>query len=171
MIGSSSFGGARRRLAGVLTSIAASLSSVGCATATHASAPAFATGTWRVRIDVDSAPTRQLPKQPLFGTIDFATHRYAIDLRRSLSVLSNGAFIAPAGGSPASSTEYRIVLGDTSSFDDKIVMRGRLVAHDSIVGTWSETIVCCSAAGRFSLWRAPAPVREGRGVDIAAGRE
>ena len=128
---------------------------LGCATASHSSPPAFTTGTWRVRIDVDSAPTRQLPKQPVFGTIDFATGRYAIDFQHSFrGTLPNGAYIAPVPDAPASLPEYRITLGDSSSFDDKIVMRGRLVARDSIVGTWSETVICCSAAGHFSLWRA-----------------
>jgi len=44
-------------------------------------------------------------------------------------------------------------LGDSASFDEKIVMSGRAITADSIVGTWTETIVCCSAAGRFALWR------------------
>lgn len=116
-------------------------------------APAFTTGTWRMRINVDSAPTRQRLKEPLYGTVDFAAHRHAIDLRRIVNVHSSGAFITPLEGSSPPSTDYRIVLGDSSSFDEKIVMRGHLVGRDSIVGTWSETIVCCSAGGRFSLWR------------------
>jgi len=127
----------------------------GCATAGRPTAPAFTTGTWRVRIDVDSAPTRRLTKQPLFGTIDFATGRYVIDLQHSFnSALPNGAYIAPETNTSALAPEYKITLGDSSSFDNKIVMRGRLIARDSIVGTWSETVLCCSAGGHFSLWRA-----------------
>jgi hypothetical protein len=130
----------------------------GCATAGRATPPAFTTGTWRVRIDVDSAPTRRLLKQQLLGTIDFATGRYAIDFQHSFnSALPNGAYVAPTTDASASPAEYKITLGDSSSFDNKIVMRGRLIGRDSIVGTWSETVICCSAGGRFSLWRAPPP--------------
>jgi hypothetical protein len=152
-------GRGRRRLAALLASIATMLSSAGCATARPAPAPVFTTGIWRIRIDVDSAPTRRQPKQLVFGTIDFAAHRYAIDFQHSIGrVLSSAALIAPIGETQRTSPEYRIILGDSSSFDDKIVMRGRLVAHDSIVGTWTETILCCSAAGRISLWRTASAV-------------
>jgi len=163
-----------------LAAIATAVLLVGCATAHQLAPPALTTGTWRVRIDVDSAPDRQLPKQPTFGTIDFAAHRYAIDFRRALNrTLPAGAVIAPVA---EAQNEYRIILGDSSSFDYRIVMRGRLVARDSIVGTWTETIICCSAVGRFSLWRSPPQssraaatvvrfAEDERTVDIVAGRE
>jgi len=93
-------------------------------------------------------------KEPTFGSIDFAARRYSIDFWRAINHrLPNGASVAVL----EDPRRYKITLGDSTSFDEKIVMIGRAVTRDSIVGTWSETIVCCSASGRFSLWR-PASV-------------
>ena len=124
-------------------------------------APVFIDGVWNVRIDVDSVPTRRLALNPVVGTIDFAKNRYAIDFWRSISRrLPNGAVVAPLPRSDDSQPRhYRITLGDTSSMEEKIVLVGRQVGRDSIVGTWSETILCCAAGGRFSLWRQGAVVR------------
>lgn len=136
---------------------------IGCATTSRLATPTFATGTWRVRIDIDSAPTRRVLKQTLFGTIDFANKRFTIDFEHSIGhVLQNAARIASDSTAEISTKQYRIVLGDSASVDEKIVMRGHLVARDSIVGVWTETILCCSAAGRFSLWRAAAGEKPGR---------
>jgi hypothetical protein len=133
----------------------------GCASARRAEpAPLFTSGDWRIRIDVDSAPTRLMPTKPVFGTINFASSRHAIDFRQAISrTLPGGAYVvalpAQAGGQVP---VYKITLGDSSSFDDKVVFLGRAVTSDSIVGTWSETILCCAAVGRFVLWR-PTPAR------------
>ena len=129
----------------------------GCASTRRASPPVFTRGPWRIRIDVDSAPSRRPAAQPIFGTIDFANARYSIDFWLAINRrLPNAAHLVPLTGDDSGHDVIKIVLGDSSSFDDKVVLLGRQVAQDSIVGTWSETIVCCSAAGRFSLWR-PSP--------------
>ena len=124
---------------------------VACVTANTSSRPLDFTGSaWQVRIDVDSSPTRNPAKEPTFGSIDFVAHRYSIDFWRAINhKLPNGAYAAAA----SLSGQYRFILGDSSSFDEKIVMVGRAVAEDSVVGTWTETIVCCAAGGRFTLWR------------------
>ena len=123
--------------------------------------PAFAQGPWRIRLDVDSAPSRQVPKQPVYGTVDFATAHYSIELRRAISrtLANTAAVVALPQSNEKAPALYKITLGDSNSFDDKIVLVGRPVTPDSIVGTWSETILCCSAAGRFTLWRPPAAGR------------
>jgi hypothetical protein len=117
--------------------------------------PVFTTGVWRIRIDVDSAPTRFQPTKPVFGTVDFASGHFAIDFRQAIArTLPNAAHVVQvtpeATGQPP---QYKITLGDSTSFDDKIILLGRPVTADSIVGMWSETILCCSAVGRFVLWR------------------
>ena len=105
-------------------------------------------GVWQLRLEVDSAPTRRASKEPVFGIVDFTAGIQKLDLRRSIGrTLPTGAHVSVDGAN------YRIVLGDSASYDEKIVMIGKRVASDSIVGTWSETILCCSATGRFSLWR------------------
>jgi len=123
----------------------------GCVTANASERPIdFTRDIWQVRLDVDSAPTRNPAKEPAFGSIDFAAHRYSIDFWRAINHrLPNGAYVAAL----EAPRQYKITLGDSTSFDDKIVMIGRPVTLDSIVGTWTETIVCCSAGGRFTLWR------------------
>jgi enterochelin esterase family protein len=129
-----------------------------CALTNHASpSPAFARGAWRIRLDVDSAPSRQVPKQPLYGTINFATAHYSIELRQAISrnLANSAAVVAWPQSKQQGPALYKITLGDSNSFDEKIVLMGRPVTSDSIVGTWSETILCCSAAGRFTLWRSP----------------
>jgi hypothetical protein len=99
-------------------------------------------------MDVDSVPTRRASGEPVFGIVDFTAGIQKIDLRRSINrSLPPGAHISVDGGN------YKIVLGDSASYDEKIVMLGRLVTPDSIVRKWSETILCCSAIGKFSLWR------------------
>jgi hypothetical protein len=103
-------------------------------------------------MDVDSAPTRMRPLKLLRGTIDFTAGVHRIDLRSINPTVLPRVHVALMPGAGAAS--YRIVLGDSTSYDEKIIMVGRAVARDSIVGTWSETILCCSATGRFSLWRA-----------------
>lgn len=131
-----------------------------CAGARHPPAtPVFTGAPWRIRLDVDSAPSRRVPPQPIFGTIDFAKGRYSIDLFRGLGRqgLADTVRISPVPAvAPDSTKRYRIILGDSSSFDDKLVMSARVITADSLIGTWSETILCCSAAGRFTLWRAAA---------------
>ncbi|HEY9230189.1 MAG TPA: hypothetical protein VIP11_26285 [Gemmatimonadaceae bacterium] len=119
--------------------------------------PTFTQGTWRIRVDVDSAPSRRASDKPVFGTIDFATARYSIDFGAAIAHrLPNGAYVvALSQPGDAPSKQFKITLGDSSSFDEKVVLVGRQVKRDSIVGTWSETVMCCSAGGRFSLWRAP----------------
>ena len=113
----------------------------------------FTRAAWQVRLDVDSAPTRRPSKEPTFGSVDFTAHRHTVDLDRAIShrIPSGAAVIALE-----KPRQYKITLGDSASFDDKIVMIGRAVTVDSIVGTWAETILCCSAGGRFVLWR-PTP--------------
>jgi hypothetical protein len=118
-------------------------------------APVFTQGVWLVRIDVDSAPTRRPSTKPIVGTVDFAAARYAIDFFQAIKRrLPPGAYVVALPpqqeGQPPL---YKMTLGDSSSFDEKLVFLGRLVGPDSIVGTWSETILCCSAGGRFALWR------------------
>jgi len=89
-------------------------------------------------------------KGPNFGSVDFASHRYSLDFSHAINHrVPTGAYVSAL----AESQHYRITLGDSTSFDDKIVMIGNAVTRDSIVGTWTETIVCCSAGGRFTLWR------------------
>ena len=39
----------------------------------------FTARSWRLRIDVDSAPTRIAAKQTVVGTVDFTTHRHMVD--------------------------------------------------------------------------------------------
>ena len=121
-----------------------------CAAANRQARPvAFAAKSWRLRIDVDSAPTRIGAKGSVVGTIDFATHRHTVDFWRAISHrIPDGAYAVSVGP-----RQYKFVLGDSASFDEKIVMTGSAVTADSIVGTWTETIVCCSAGGRFVLWR------------------
>jgi len=124
---------------------------VACIAANRSVRPVdFTRDVWQVRIDVDSAPTRLSTKTPVLGSIDFAAHRYSLDLWSAINHrLPNGAYVTAIEEQP----RYRITLGDSASYDEKIVMIGRAVSRDSIVGTWSETIVCCSAGGRFTLWR------------------
>ena len=112
----------------------------------------FTRGVWQIRIDVDSAPTRLATATPNFGSIDFARHSYSLDFWRAINHrLPNAAYVTAL----EEPTRYRITLGDSASFDEKIVLVGRAVTPDSVVGTWMETIVCCSAGGRFTLWRSP----------------
>jgi hypothetical protein len=145
-----------RNAANRLCCVSLAVIAIACATAAApAPVPVLTEGVWQVRIDLDSAPTRALPKQPVLGTIDFTKKRYSIDLRRSIGrSLPNAASIA-AQSQPdrQAPTVYKITLGDSNSFDDKIILIGRPVSSDSIVGTWTETVLCCSAAGRFTLWR------------------
>jgi len=121
--------------------------------------PAFGQGAWRIRLDVDSAPSRQVPKQPIYGTINFAAAHYSIELRQAISrsLANSAAVVALPQSNQQGPALYKITLGDSNSFDEKIVLVGRPVTSDSIVGTWSETILCCSAAGRFTLWRSASP--------------
>jgi hypothetical protein len=118
----------------------------------------------------DSAPTRNPARDPVFGSIDFAAHRYSIDFWRAVNHrLLNSAYVRAVPVGNREPVPYAITLGDSSSVDEKIVMIGRAVTSDSIVGTWTETIVCCSAGGRFSLWRSrerPAPPSP-RGVPVS----
>ena len=116
--------------------------------------PVFAQGVWQIRIDVDSAPTRRPATRPVIGTIDFAAARYSLSFLTAINrTLPNGAYVVALPGQDDGPPLYKVTLGDSSSFDDKVVFLGRLVGRDSIVGTWSETILCCSAGGRFALWR------------------
>jgi hypothetical protein len=128
-----------------------------CATANRpAPTPTFTQGTWRIRLDVDSTPGRRPPSHPIFGTINFATGHYAIDLFQALSrrdIRDTARIAALPRTDERQPATYRIILGDSASYDDKLVFIARQVTRDSLVGTWSETIVCCSAAGRFSLSR------------------
>lgn len=119
-------------------------------------APLFTQGVWRIRIDVDSAPSRRPSNKPVFGTINFARDTYAIDFGVAINRhLPKGAHVvALPQHDDDHSTVFKITLGDSSSFDEKIVFLGRQVARDSLAGTWAETILCCAAGGRFSLWRA-----------------
>jgi hypothetical protein len=131
-----------------------SLTLTACAMTRRPPQPRQPTGTWRIRIDVDSAPTRRVRREPLFGTIDFAAGTYRIDLQHSIGHnLPPAVHIGAIASSDAAARAYRIILGDSSSYDEKIVMVGRLVTRDSMAGTWTETVLCCAAAGRFSLWR------------------
>ena len=125
------------------------LAVLACTTARPQTAPAaLPSGVWRIRMDVDSVPTRRASGEPVFGIVDFTAGIQKIDLQHSISrTLPVGAHISLDGGN------YKIVLGDSASYDEKIVMIGRRVGPDSIVGKWSETILCCSATGTFSLWR------------------
>jgi hypothetical protein len=118
--------------------------------------PVFTRGVWRIRIDVDSAPSRHPSNKPVFGTINFSTATYAIDFNVAINrSLSKGAHVtALPQHDDDHSAVFKITLGDSSSYDDKIVFLGHQVARDSIAGTWAETILCCAAGGRFSLWRA-----------------
>ena len=110
----------------------------------------FTARIWQLRIDVDSAPTRNPAKGPTLGTVDLVAHRYSLDFWRAINrKLPNGAYLAPS----EQPQQYKVILGDSTSFDEKIVMIGEAVTPDSIIGTWTETIVCCSAGGRFVLWR------------------
>jgi hypothetical protein len=132
---------------------------IGCAMgAVPAPSPALTDGIWQIRLDLDSAPTRTLLKQPVFGTIDFAMKRYTIDLRRSIgrSIPNAASIVEQPQADRQSPATYKVTLGDSTSFDDKIILIGRRVGSDSIVGTWNETVLCCSAAGRFILWRTAA---------------
>ena len=145
------------RISGRLMVVIA-VAGAGCARhSRQAPVPVFAQGVWQVRIDIDSAPSRRPSTKPVFGSIDFAAGRYSIDFRLAINrTLPNGAFIATIPRSDDRQPPmYKVTLGDSSSFDEKVVMLGRLVTRDSIVGTWSETILCCSAGGRFTLWRTP----------------
>jgi hypothetical protein len=122
----------------------------GCSAANRLEQPvAFTARSWRLRIDVDSAPTRIAAKQTVVGTVDFTTQRHMVDLWPAINHrIPNSAYVARL-----EPRQYKIILGDSASFDEKIVMTGRAVTPDSIVGTWTETVVCCSAGGRFTLWR------------------
>ena len=138
--------------------VAVVVSALAAACALHtARDPAFKRGVWRVRIDIDSTPTRRLPKNPVFGTIDFAAARHAIDFMPAIGRrLPPGAYVVTAPRqAPDEPTTYRITLGDSTSFDEKLAFFGRAVTDDSVVGTWTETNLCCAAAGRFALWRVP----------------
>lgn len=145
--------------------VAVAIAVAACARAARsAPTPVFTEGVWHIRLDVDSAPSRQVPKQPISGTVNFATGRYSIDLRRVISrELANraGVVVLPPQNQREAAL-YKITLGDSNSFDDKIVLLGRPVTSDSIAGTWSETILCCSAGGRFTLWRPAAPAARPR---------
>jgi hypothetical protein len=128
----------------------------GCAAANRpVPQPVFSQGVWHIRLDVDSAPTRLLPTRAIFGTIDFGAGRHSVELRRAIGRDLTNAVLLVAERSPdhPQSTVYKITLGQPNSFDEKIVLVGRAVTADSVVGTWSETILCCSAGGRFALWR------------------
>jgi hypothetical protein len=122
----------------------------GCSAANRLEQPVtFTARSWRLRIEVDSAPTRIAAKQTVVGTVDFTTHRHMVDFWPAINHrIPNGAYVARL-----KPRQYKIILGDSASFDEKIVMTGRAVTPDSIVGTWTETVVCCSAGGRFTLWR------------------
>ena len=122
----------------------------GCAvTNRHEGPVTFAARSWRLRFDVDSAPTRIAAQKTVVGTVDFATHRHVVDFWPAINHrIPNGAYVVRV-----EPRQYKIILGDSASFDEKIVMIGRAVTSDSIVGTWTETIVCCSAGGHFILWR------------------
>ena len=150
-------------------SVAVAVALAACAFMSRpAPTPAFTQGAWRIRLDVDSAPSRQVPKQPIYGTINFATARYAIELRQAISrgLANSAAVVAVPQENQRTAVQYKITLGDSNSFDEKIVLVGRAVTSDSIVGTWSETILCCSAAGRFTLWRGPSPGRAGEIAEV-----
>lgn len=123
-----------------------------CVTANRSVRPVdFTRDVWQLRLDVDSAPTRHPANEPSLGSIDFAAHRYSLDVWRALNRrLPAGAYVTALD----ESRQYKITLGDSTSFDEKIVMTGRALTADSIIGTWTETIICCSAGGRFMLWRA-----------------
>ena len=138
-----------------MTVVVASVTACAPVTPSLQSPPVFTRGVWRIRIDVDSAPTRRPSSKPVFGTVDFATARYSLDLWSAINRrLPNGVSVtALSPSSPEQPTLYKIIIGDTSSYDEKVVLLGRPVTPDSIVGTWTETILCCSAGGRFSLWR------------------
>ncbi len=110
----------------------------------------FARNVWRIRIDVDSAPARNPAKEPIFGSVNFTSHHYSVDFWRAINhTLPNAASVTVM----QDPRRYRFIFGDSMSFDDKIIMVGQAVTNDSIVGTWTETILCCSAIGRFVLWR------------------
>jgi hypothetical protein len=136
-----------------------------CATANRPTpTPTFTQGTWRVRLDVDSTPGRRPPGHPIYGTINFATGHYAIDLFQALSrdIRDTARIVSLSRTDAQQPAVYRIILGDSASYDDKLVFLARQVTRDSLVGTWSETIVCCSAAGHFTLWRG------GQGLSLGA---
>lgn len=135
--------------------LSSALIGAACATATRSAQPvSFPREPWRIRIDIDSAPTRIPTKEPTFGTIDFLAHRHSIDFGRAITHrIPTGAYVVAL----AEAGQYKIILGDSASYDEKILMIGRAVTRDSIVGTWTETVVCCSAGGRFSLWRPERP--------------
>lgn len=139
--------------------VAVLIGALSCVTGRRlATTPAFTEGTWRIRLDVDSTPGRRPPNESVvYGTINFARAHYAIDLFRALShsgIANTALIVAPVNTDAQQPPVYRIILGDSASFDDKLVLLAHPVTVDSLIGTWSETIVCCSAAGRFTLWRA-----------------
>lgn len=112
---------------------------------------------WQIRLQADSTPSRKLQHTPVTGSIDFAAKVAHIDYRplvgRQLTPQAEVRAEKDSTGS-APSTIYRIILGDTNSDVGKIALVAHVVRADSLAGTWTETVLCCSAGGTYVLWRA-----------------
>ena len=118
--------------------------------------PEFTTGEWRIRLQADSTPSRKLQHTPVTGSIDFAANVAHIDYRplvgRQLSPHAEVRIEKDSSSTPPS-TIYRIILGELNSDVGKIALVAHAIRPDSLAGTWSETVLCCSAVGTFVLWR------------------
>jgi hypothetical protein len=134
------------------------LLAIGCSQARKpALEPDFKSDVWRIRLQADSTPTRTLPRKPVDGTIDFSSSLSDVDFRSLIGrSLSRRAEVkverdSSLGGAAA---VYRVILGEVNTDVGKIVLVAKAIRTDSLAGTWSETVLCCSAAGTFVMWRA-----------------
>jgi hypothetical protein len=113
---------------------------------------------WHLRLELDSAPGRTPKRWQAEGVVAPDFSRYDLDVAsligRSLTPAAEFSVIKQTD--TPDGTWIEITLGDAKSDHSKILLRGRPArtgAADSIVGTWVEQAYCCSAAGRFTLWR------------------
>ena len=114
---------------------------------------------WRVRLDLDSAPAHPSRVRTIVGTIDFERSAHDLDFRPLLGHgVASGTEIEVVkhinevrGGS----VTVAITLGDLRSDHATVVLNGTLSPADTMFGTWNELQSCCRAGGRFALWRDP----------------
>jgi len=121
----------------------------------RAPTPILDQGTWYIEVHVDSPSISGATGRAGSGTVDLVVGKHTLNFQPLIGRdLSHEATFSVRGRSDVpGALRYEIVLGAAHSDHDNALFEGHAVTADSIVGTWSEAAYCCSASGRFTLWR------------------
>jgi len=117
--------------------------------------PILDQGTWYIEVHVDSPSISGATGRAGSGTVDLVVRKHTLNFQPLIGrdLPHEATFSVRGRADVPGALRYEIVLGAAHSDHNKALFEGRAVTADSIVGTWSEAAYCCSASGRFTLWR------------------